>query len=61
MKFCVPIIVKSMVNYIVETASASVEEAEQIARQKWENGIPPDDCGNEWEVIDRIGDIEEVE
>ena len=59
MEFCVPIVVKSMVNYIVE--AASVEEAKQLAKQKWENGISPDDCGNEWEVIDRIGDIEEVE
>lgn len=52
--FEVAVVYKGQCNFIVEAASE--EEAEQIAREKFYNGDRPDDLGNEWEEIDRIGD-----
>lgn len=51
-KYEVAIVFKEQVNYIVEAENK--EEAEEIAKARWENGEPPDDLGNEWAEIERV-------
>ena len=55
----VPIVYKGKCNYIVEASSE--QEAEEIARSLWGNGKAPTELGNEWEEIDRIGEIVQIE
>jgi hypothetical protein len=54
-RFEVPIVYKGQCNFIVE--ASSIEEAENIARKMFNNGDRPDELGNEWEKIDRIGEV----
>ena len=58
-KFEVPVVYKGQCNFIVE--ASSIEEAENIAEIKFNNGDSPDGLGNEWEKIDRIGEVVPVE
>ena len=58
MRFCVPIVARRQVNYIVDTADKA--EAEQAAIDRFKEGFYPDVCGNEWEEIERVGTIEPV-
>lgn len=58
-KFEVPVVYKGQCNFIVE--ASSIEEAEKIAEIKFNNGDSPDKLGNEWEKIDRIGEVVPVE
>jgi hypothetical protein len=58
-RFEVPIVYKGQCNFIVE--ASSIEEAENIAEEMFNNGDRPDKLGNEWEKIDRIGEVVPVE
>ena len=58
MKFCVPIIYRGQSNFIVEADTP--EEAEAKARTRYDNGDVGDELGNEWEEVERIGEIEKV-
>jgi hypothetical protein len=55
-KFEVPIVYRGQCNFIVEAENA--EAAKSLAESKFNNGDRPDDLGNEWEEIERIGDAE---
>lgn len=57
-KYEVPIVYKGQVNFIV--AADSKEQADQIARDRFRNNDKADTLGNEWEEIDRVGEIEEL-
>jgi hypothetical protein len=59
MKFEVPIVYKGQANYIV--TADSPQEADAIAQAKFHRGETPDTLGNEWETIDRVGEIKPVE
>jgi hypothetical protein len=58
-KYCVPIVYTGLSNFIVETSSE--EEAIEKARQQFAEGDVPDLLGNEYEDIERVGDVEIVE
>jgi hypothetical protein len=58
-KFEVPVVYKGQCNFIVE--ASSIKEAENIAEEMFNNGDRPDGLGNEWEKIDRIGEVVPVE
>jgi hypothetical protein len=53
--FEVPIVYRGQCNYLVPASNK--EEAEAIARAKFSAGAAPDDLGNEWEEIERVGTI----
>jgi hypothetical protein len=57
----VPIVYRGLTNFIVEATSK--EEAEKIARAKFNDGAAGDDLGNEFEEIEGIGEngIQELE
>lgn len=55
MRFYVPIVARRQVNYIVEARTQ--DEARQAAIDRFNAGSIPDECGNEWEEIERIGEI----
>lgn len=57
-KYEVPIVYRGQANFIVEAASA--EEAAEKARTKFRSGDAADELGNEWEGIERVGEIEEI-
>lgn len=54
-RYEVPIVYRGQSNYIVEAADA--QEAERIARAKFNGGDQSDELGNEWESIERVGEI----
>jgi hypothetical protein len=58
MMYEVPIVYRGQSNYIVEADSP--EEAERIAKNRYHAADPPDELGNEWEEIERIGEVSEV-
>ncbi len=51
----VPIVYRGQCNFLIEASSE--EEAKKIAERKFNNGDRPDDLGNEWEKIDRMGEV----
>jgi hypothetical protein len=57
-KYEVPIIYVGLSNFIVEAETE--EQAREKARLKFRGGEQPDVLGNEWEEIERIGEIQEV-
>ena len=54
-KYEVPIVYHGQDTYIVEANSP--QEAEAIARAKFNDGDTPEPLGNEWEILDHIGEI----
>lgn len=56
MRYEVPIVYRGQSNYIVWADTK--EEAERIARAMFNNNEPPTTLANEWETIERVGDIE---
>lgn len=58
MRYEVPIVYRGQSNYIVEAVSKA--DAKKKARTCFNNGHKPDELGNEWEEIERIGEITEV-
>jgi len=58
-KFEVPIVYRGQSNYIV--FALDKEGAERRARDRFDSGDKPDDLGNEWEEIERVGDINPVD
>ena len=58
-KFEVPVIYKGLTNYIVEAETP--EEASRKANQLFRNSEGSVDLGNEWEEIDHVGEIKEVQ
>jgi hypothetical protein len=56
--FEVPVCYRGQTNYIV--VASSKDEAEKIARARFENGENGDVPIIEFEKIDRIGEIEEI-
>lgn len=59
MKYEVPIVYRGQSNFIVEASSA--EEAERIARERFELDAPADILGNEWEEVERVGVIKSID
>lgn len=57
-KYEVPVIYRGQINYIVKANSK--EEAEEIARVLYRGDTPGDTLGNEWEVIDKLGEVKEL-
>ncbi len=53
MNFCVPIIARRQVNYIVDAESQ--QEANDKAMEMFREGEEPTTLGNEWEEIERVG------
>lgn len=58
MKYEVPIVYRGLSTYIVEATSP--EEATRKALRKFENGEVADPLGNEWEEVERVGEVEQV-
>jgi hypothetical protein len=58
MRYCVPVVIRKQVNYIVE--ADSVQQARHEARIAFNECDEPAYCGNEWEEIDRIGEVTEA-
>ena len=58
MRYYVPIVARRQLNYIVEAQNE--DEARQAAIHRFDAGVIPDECGNEWEEIERVGAIEPV-
>lgn len=58
MKYCVPIVSRGLSNFLVE--ANNTEEAKEEAIRQFNNGEIPASCGNEWEEIEQVGEIEEV-
>ena len=59
MRYYVPMVLRRQLNYIVEAQNE--DEARQVAMQQFDAGVIPDECGNEWEEIERVGAIEQVD
>ena len=57
-RYYVPMVLRRQLNYIVEAQNE--DEARQAAIQRFDAGAIPDECGNEWEEIERVGAIEPV-
>jgi hypothetical protein len=57
-KYEVPIVYTGQCNFIVEASSP--DEAREIASSMFNEGERPDILGNEWERIERIGEIEPI-
>ena len=57
-KYCVPIVYTGLENYIVEAETP--EKAKALAKAAFKNGEKGTSLGNEWEEIDRFGDVEEI-
>jgi hypothetical protein len=57
-KYEVPVIYQGQCTFIVEAETP--EQASNLAVAKFKNGDEPDELGNEWEEVDRVGTIEEV-
>jgi hypothetical protein len=57
-KYEVPIVYRGQCNYVIEAVSAN--DAEVKARAMFANGDAPDTLGNEWETIERVGDVQPV-
>jgi hypothetical protein len=61
-KYCVPIVYRGLSNFIVE--AESFEQAKVMAREAFAHGkntaqeVP---LGNEWEQIEKIGVVEEID
>jgi hypothetical protein len=58
MRYYVPIVARRQLNYIVEARDEN--GARQAAIDRFNAGNAPEECGNEWEEIERIGAIEPV-
>ena len=58
-KYCVPVYFTGMDNFIVEAATPS--EARDKARELFNGGEQPDECGNEYHTIDAVGTPELVQ
>lgn len=56
MKYEVPIVYRGQLNYIIEAESPA--QAAEIARNKFANDDKEDILGNEWESIEKIGEID---
>lgn len=54
-KFEIPIVYRGQCNYIVEANTEA--QAMTLANERFMNGDPPDELGNEWEEIERWGEI----
>lgn len=55
-RYEVPIVYKGQANFVVDAESP--EEAIEKARAKFNAGDKEDVFGNEWESIERVGDVE---
>jgi hypothetical protein len=51
----VPIVYRGQCSYIVKSKTA--KEAEDIAKARFNDGVEPDDLGNGWEEIEKIGTV----
>jgi len=51
----VPVVYRGQCNFLIEASSE--EEAKKIAERKFKDGDEPDVLGNEWEEIDRMGEV----
>lgn len=58
-KYEVPIVYRGLTNYVVEAANES--QARDVAEAKFKSGDCVDLFGNEWEEIERFGDIQKME
>lgn len=58
-KYVVPIIYRGQDNFIVE--ADSVEQAQERAQLRFCDGQPADELGNEWEEIEKVGEVELID
>ena len=58
MKYEVPVVYRGQCNFIVEANSP--HRGPRIGRCPLKNGEAPDELGNEWEEVDRLGEPTEV-
>lgn len=53
--FEVPIVYRGQLNYLIKTTDK--DKAEEFARARYGAGHEADNLGNEWEEIERVGEI----
>jgi hypothetical protein len=53
----VPVVYRGQVNYVVKAGSP--QEAEAAARLRYSTGDSGDVLGNEWEEIEKVGEVKE--
>lgn len=59
MKYEVPVVYRGQCNFVIEANSA--EEAKKMVEIQFREGLSPTELGNEWEEIERIGEIKVIE
>lgn len=55
--FYVPVLYRGQSNFVIRAKNEEAAKTEAVRR--FNEGVEPDICGSEWEIVDRIGDITE--